>query len=196
MEKPFNQAANNNKEAIVEQLCPLLKNSKHVLEIGSGTGQHAVHFAPLLNHLTWQPSDLPENLPGMSLWFDEANIKNILSPIELDVTQKTWPSNFDAVFTANTFHIMPWPIVQITISETGNRLSKGGLLIVYGPFKYDGKFTTESNANFNLWLKDRQPHYGIREFNEISQLAQSHGLVFQRKITMPANNEMLVWEKE
>ena len=194
-EKPFNKAANNNKAAILEQLLSILSNSKRVLEIGSGTGQHAVHFAPALRHLTWQPSDLTENIPGMLLWFNEVKAPNILSPLELDVTQESWPKHFDAIFTANTLHIMPWSIVQVMLDRAGKQLPKDGLLIVYGPFKYSGKYTTESNANFDLWLKSCQPHYGIREFDDINTQVQQLGLTFQSKIAMPANNEMLVWKK-
>jgi SAM-dependent methyltransferase len=160
-----------------------------VLEIGSGTGQHAAYFAPELPHLVWQASDVAENLPGIREWVCDP------PPIELDV-DKAWPKvDADAVFSANTCHIMSWPQVEQLFSGVGRVLRKGGVFALYGPFNYGGKPTSESNARFDAMLRGRDPASGLRDFEEINRLAAGAGLAFAEDNAMPANNRLLVWRR-
>ena len=193
--KPFAQACEENKAPILAVLKPLFKDRQHVLEIGSGTGQHAVYFAQHMPHLIWQTSDRVENHAGINLWLDEASLPNTRSPLALDVLQP-WPSlNIDAVFSANTAHIMAWPAVQAMFKGVGQLLPMGGVFALYGPFNYNGSYTSESNARFDLWLKQRDPDSGIRDFAELDKLAQQVSMQFMADNTMPVNNRLLVWQK-
>ncbi len=193
--KPFAQACEENKTPILAVLKPLFKDRQHVLEIGSGTGQHAVYFAQHMPHLIWQTSDRVENHAGINLWLDEASLPNTRSPLALDVLQP-WPSlNIDAVFSANTAHIMAWPAVQAMFKGVGQLLPMGGVFALYGPFNYNGCYTSESNARFDLWLKQRDPDSGIRDFVELDKLAQQVSMQFMADNTMPVNNRLLVWQK-
>ncbi len=193
--KPFAQACEENKAPILAVLKPLFKDRQHVLEIGSGTGQHAVYFAQHMPHLIWQTSDRVENHAGINLWLDEASLPNTRSPLALDVLQP-WPSlNIDAVFSANTAHIMAWPAVQAMFKGVGQLLPMGGVFALYGPFNYNGCYTSESNARFDLWLKQRDPDSGIRDFAELDKLAQQVSMQFMADNTMPVNNRLLVWQK-
>lgn len=194
--KPYSQACENNKNPILEQLQILFQNSKSVLEIGSGTGQHAVHFAGALPHLQWQTSDRSINHAGINAWIDEADLTNIKRPIALDVTTYPWPpQQYDAIYSANTAHIMPWPAVQIMLTGVAKTLEKNGLFVLYGPFNYGGKFTSDSNARFDIYLKNTQPHQGIRDFEAIDTLAREGDLIFKHDFPLPANNHLLVWRK-
>ena len=166
-----------------------------MLEIGSGTGQHAVHFAAALPHLVWQTSELEANLEGIRLWLGEATLQNLPPPVALDVTG-TWPdSRFDAVFTANTLHIMSWPNVQMLFAALPKVLTADAVLAVYGPFNYNGRFTSPSNASFDEWLKQRSAESGIRDFAAVDELARSVGLSLVEDRAMPANNRTLVWRR-
>ncbi len=186
-----------NQVPILQVIKPLLANSRSVLEIGSGTGQHAVYFAKALPHLIWHTSDVSENHPGISMWLNEAKLTNTRTPIELDVTQSSWPSiEVDAAFSANTVHIMGWPEVGSFVRGIGQLLKSGGLFCLYGPFNYNGHFTSESNAQFDLWLKQRNSKSGIRDFEAINELAQSVDLTLHDDYEMPANNRILCWRKE
>ena len=196
MEKPFSQACENNKAPILEQLKRFFSLSSNVLEIGSGTGQHALHFAEHLPHLKWQPSDREENISGMRLWLNGSSTKNLFPTIELDVNQPKWPRGFDAVFSANTVHIMPWISVVVMLQHIGALLPKNGLFALYGPFKFGGRFTSDSNAKFDEWLKDRARHQGIRDIEKIEEVAQSVGLHLTETVDMPANNHLLLWQKK
>lgn len=186
--------------------------ARKVLEIGSGTGQHAVHFATQLPHLTWQPADLAENLPGIELWRAEATLRpspspaaaeqeaglpNLLPPLMLDVNQPQWPdTGADAVFSANTLHIMSsWPEVRLFFAGVGRLLPATGVLAVYGPFNYGGRTTSESNARFDRWLRSQDPRSGIRDFEAVDALAAGQRLVLERDAAMPANNRTLVWRR-
>ncbi|WP_461536641.1 DUF938 domain-containing protein [Spongorhabdus nitratireducens] len=196
-DKPFSQACENNKTPILDVLQHYFKNSRKVLEIGTGTGQHAVHFARNMPFLQWQPTDLSENLPGQRLWFGEAQLPNLMSPLVLDVLDQNWPvSEFDAVFSANTAHIMPWTAVEAMFSGIGKRMPAGGLFCQYGPFNYQGQFTSDSNARFDESLKQRAQHMGIRDFESIEQLAFLQGFDLKQDIAMPANNRVLVWYRK
>ena len=160
--------------------------TRHVLEIGSGTGQHAAYFAAQLPHLAWQASDVAQHLPGIRQWVSNP------APIELDV-DKQWPSvAADAVFSANTCHIMSWPQVQRMFDGIG-KLPSLKTFCLYGPFSYSRSHTSESNARFDAMLRGRDPASGIRDFEAINALAETAGLVLQEDNAMPANNRLLVW---
>lgn len=196
IEKPFAEACERNQQPILEVIKPLFADKTNILEIGSGTGQHAVYFAKAMSWLNWQTSDLPENHEGIRLWLEEAQLSNLRAPLEIDVFQDEWSTQtYDGIFSANTSHIMPSEAVPKLISGAARHLKADGLFILYGPFKYDGKFTSESNQRFDLWLKDRAAHQGVRDFEKLNQLAQENNLTFEQDIPMPANNQILVWKK-
>lgn len=194
--KPFAESSEQNKHVILDVLRQELAQSHAVLEIGSGTGQHAIFFAEHLPHLYWHASDVAENLAGISLWLREYSGNNLLGPYPLDVTQTIWPvSHIDAVFSANTAHIMHWPAVQAMFAGVGRLLPNGGHFCLYGPFNYQGSYTSDSNARFDDWLKARDPLSGIRDIDELCALATQSGLQLIRDHAMPANNRTLVWHK-
>jgi cyclopropane fatty-acyl-phospholipid synthase-like methyltransferase len=193
--KPYSEACERNRGPILEVLRTHFADRRHVLEVGSGTGQHAVHFAAALRHLTWQTSDLETNLAGIRLWIDEAGLTNLPPPLALDVGG-SWPtSRFDGIFTANTLHIMSWPEVHALFEALPAALTDAAVLVVYGPFNYDGRFTSESNAAFDAWLKQRSAHSGIRDFADVDALARSIGFTLAEDRAMPANNRTLVWRR-
>lgn len=190
---PNAPACERNREPILAVLREHLVAATRVLEIGSGTGQHAVHFAAALPQLTWQTSEVEENLEGIRAWLDHATLANTPPPLSLDV-RATWPTTrYDAVFTANTLHIMGWTEVERFFAALPAILSPNACLIVYGPFNYGGKFTSESNAQFDLWLKARGAKQGIRDFEAVDALAQGAGLSLVRDHALPANNRCIVW---
>ena len=196
MTKPYSQACENNKQPILELLSRVLINQQHVLEVGSGTGQHAVYFAKNLPAITWQTSDLLINHQGINQWIDDVPSTNIKRPLVLDLTKKqTLPESIDAIFSANTLHIISWPLVQSFFQMVEDNLPSKGVLCIYGPFNYQGKFTSQSNANFELWLKDRNTDSGIRDFEAVCQLATKAGLSLSEDVTMPANNRLLIFKK-
>ena len=195
-DKPFSESCVQNREPILAVLRALFADRSHVLEVGSGTGQHAVYFGAELTHLRWQTADVPQHHAGIRLWLAEAGLANVLPPLALDVNQTGWRSGrYDAVFSANTLHIMSWPEVEKFFAGVGEILESGGILAVYGPFNYNGAFTSESNARFDAWLKARDPASGVRDFEAVDALARAQGLHLQQDIAMPANNRMLVWRK-
>ena len=166
-----------------------------MLEVGSGTGQHAVFFAAAMPWLTWQAADMAENLPGIRMWIDEAGLPNVPPPIEL-AAAGPWPSGpYDAVFSANTLHIMGWPDVEKLFAGLDRVMAKDAVLAVYGPFNYDGEYTSDSNAQFDVWLKERSAASGIRDFEAVNALAESIGMKLVGHHIMPANNRTLVWKR-
>lgn len=194
--KPFAESCEENKRPILAVLERLFANVKRVLEVGSGTGQHAVCFARAMPHLFWQTSDRSENHPGILAWLDEADLSNAGLPLDLDVAG-VWPEErFDGVFSANTTHIMSWPEVQCFFQGVGQVLEPGGCFAIYGPFNFDGRYTSDSNRRFDQWLKSRDPLSGIRNFEDLDQLAKAQGLNFQEDIEMPVNNRILVWVRD
>lgn len=198
MNKPFSQACENNKQPILAILMNVFSKNTHVLEIGSGTGQHATYFGKHLPHLTWQTSDLPVNHPGIHSWLSEVALTNVLKPIVIDLNE-TWPignTAIDAIYTANTLHIISWALVVKFFEGIADNLQPGANVCIYGPFNYQGKFTSESNANFDLWLKERDKNSGIRDIEAILTLASSAGLNLIDDHTMPANNRLLVFKKQ
>lgn len=195
VEKPFSHACENNKAPILAVLQRVFAPCRNILEIGSGTGQHAVWFAPRLAHLHWQTSDLAEHHPGINAWIDEQPASNLARPIALNVVSSSWPVVMDGVFSANTCHIMPWPTVVKMFDGLGRHLPRDGMVAIYGPFNYRGEFTSASNAQFDQWLRQRAPHQGIRDIAAIQRLAQLAGLEPLEDNPMPANNRLLVWRK-
>ena len=193
--KPYADACDRNRGPILEVLRQRFADRRRVLEIGSGTGQHAVHFAAALPQLTWQTSECEPNLAGIRLWLEEAGLPNLPQPIPLDVTG-AWPdARFDAVFTANTLHIMGWEEVRALFAALPQVLVPDSILAVYGPFNYHGRFTSPSNAAFDEWLKQRSAQSGIRDFAAVDELARSIGFALVEDRAMPANNRTLVWRR-
>lgn len=198
--KPFSESCEQNKAVILETIQPLLVSCHNLLEVGSGTGQHAIHFAQAMPHIQWFTSDRHDALNGIQMWVDEyrvdGQLNNLHAPVTLDVTQHDWPAlTVDAVFTANTLHIMHWNEVQIFFKRGAQLLNDDGLMLVYGPFNYNGQFTSESNQRFEGWLKSRDPHSGIRDFSDLDELAKENGLTLLADYEMPANNRILCWQK-
>jgi SAM-dependent methyltransferase len=203
--KPFSQACENNKQFILDRIISEFAPGTTVLEIGSRTAQHILFFAQMMPLVNWLPSDIPENLATLVDCLDGQPFENVAPPVALDVTQEPWPvSNATAsdlrtgvqgVFSANTLHIMPWPAVQCFFAGVGRVLHSGGKLCVYGPFKYGGRFTTPSNADFDASLKLKYPDSGLRDFEQINALAASQGMSLIHDYDMPANNQLLVWQK-
>ncbi len=194
--KPFSQACENNKAPILAELRRVFARRRQLLEVGSGSGQHAVYMAPRLPHLIWQTADLPENHPGINAWIDAYPAPNLRRPLALDVAKQPWPSlSVDAIFSANTCHILSWPNVKNLFAGIGRWLQPGGVLAIYGPFNYAGKFTSPSNEKFDAWLKRQQPHQGIRDVEKVQALAEGQGLWLVEDNPMPANNRLLVWRR-
>ena len=193
---PYSSAAERNRQPILDQLRLVLPKRCEVLEIGSGTGQHASFFARNLPDITWQPSDRGENLPGLEARFlAEAN-ENMLPLLKLDVIHDPWPErSYDAVFSANTAHIMPWKAVTAMFAGAGEHLLAGGKFCLYGPFNVNHQFTSRSNAHFDAQLRAQDAKMGIRDMGDIEVLATLHHLQLVQKIAMPANNFILVFEK-
>lgn len=195
-EKPWSEACERNRGPILEVLRGVFAGATKVLEVGSGTGQHAVFFAAALPHLVWQPSDLAENLPGIAAWRDAAGLPNLLPPLVLDVAAPDWPAGgVDGVFSANTLHIMGWPGVEHFFRGAARVLEPGGMLAVYGPFNYGGRHTAESNARFDAFLRARDAQSGIRDVEAVHELARRHGFEPCADHAMPANNRLLTWQR-
>lgn len=213
MNQPYSQACENNKQPILTILAKVFSKTKRVLEIGSGTGQHAVYFGQNLPHLTWQTSDLAINHAGINAWLNAAALANVVSPIVIDLNA-AWPlpnhktkhndqsehnnmqsQPIDGLYTANTLHIISWPLVIKLFDGIAQNLSANANVCIYGPFKYDGKFTSESNASFDARLKEADSQRGIRDIEAILTLASSAGLKLIDDHEMPANNRLLVFSK-
>lgn len=206
---PFSGACERNKDPIIEVISPYLQEAKSVLEIGSGTGQHALYFAEHLPHLVWQTSDQTQYLAGLNAQIDnaqtqlgEAALANIRYPIELDVMQKDWlrdlspRQSFDVIYSANTLHIMPWAAVQAFFSGLNqNIVNDNALLILYGPFKYAQQYTSASNQAFDQELRSRGVGSGLRDFESIEEQANAVGFKLLKDVAMPANNQCLIWRK-
>ena len=196
MIKPRAESCEQNRGPILTVIRPLLENCDSVLEIGSGTGQHAVYFAAQMPHLVWHTSDCAQNLPGINLWLDDAGLENVRRPVELDVSRSTWPQiSVDVIFSANTVHIMHWREIEALFTGVGEILNEGGGFLLYGPFNYRGGYTSASNASFDRWLKSRDPDSGIRDFEELDRLARQAGLYLVNDFEMPSNNRILYWRR-
>lgn len=194
--KQFAPACERNRSYILEVLKELLPQNGSLLEVGSGTGQHAAWFAPEFPGLLWQPTDTEENLPSIRAWCSETGAPNLCEPHTLDLSRYQWPvQEYDAIVCINTIHIVGWPLVQNLFSGAGSSLKTDGILYAYGPFRYRNRPLEPSNQNFDQWLKQRDPVSGIREFETVSELAVSHGLAFVEDRAMPANNRSICWRK-
>lgn len=202
MTKPFSEACLRNQQPIADALKSLLPTAANVLEIGSGTGQHAVFCAQALPHIKWQTSDLPQHHEGMLKWIEDAALDNVLPPLVLDVDQP-WPlieveQVFTAshVFTANTVHYIAWESVVNMFTKVSALLPEKGLFVIYGPVNVDGQYTSQGNADLDEWLKTCvNPLAGIKDIADIEQLARDQGLALIDNIAMPANNRLLVFQK-
>lgn len=181
-------AAERNKDAILEVLRRVLPAKGLVLEIASGTGQHVAHFAAALPALEWQPSDPdPDHLESIRAWIE--GLANVRAPLELDVTKRPWPiAMADAVFCANMIHVAPWAAAEALIAGAGEILGPGGLLILYGPFKRDGRHTALSNEAFDASLRSSDPEWGVRDLEAVAELAAAAGFGLEEVVEMPANN--------
>ncbi len=194
---PFSAACERNKDPILEVLRLRFADRAQVLEIGSGTGQHAVYFARELGHLTWHPTEQLTYLADLSERVKLEGSRNLRVPTVLDVRQAVWPvRGVDAIFTANTLHIMSWPEVMALFKGIGTVLIPGGVLCIYGPFLYAGRYTSDSNRDFDRMLQERDPQSGLRDIEAVSPLARQYGLHLDADLDLPANNRLLVFAKE
>lgn len=195
MDKPFAPSCERNREPILAALRRVFADRRAVLEIGSGTGQHAVHFAAAMPWLRWQCTDRAEQLPGIRAWLDEAALPNTPPPLALDVAG-TWPAQrYDAVFSANILHIMAWPEVERLFARLPQATAADAMLAIYGPFNYGGRHTSDSNAAFDAWLQARGTHMGIRDAEAVDALATGAGFALLDDVAMPANNRCRIWRR-
>lgn len=195
--KKIETACDRNQGPILEVLKEVISpDNRKLFEIGSGTAQHAIFMAPHFPDITWTTSDVLSNNKNIKHHLEKANIPNIKGPFEFEVGKDEFPRvPFDLVFTANTFHIMSWKDCKILMKFFGNRLREGSQVIIYGPFNYDGEFTSESNAEFDRTLKERNPQSGIRAFEDVNNNMIKRGFALFKDYEMPANNRMLVYTK-
>ena len=194
--KPNAPASGRNRDAILDVIKTEFGDCHTVLEIGSGTGQHAVFFAEAMPWLRWQTSDLAENYPGIHSWIADSGLANVREPILLDVEHADGVDGyFDGVFSANTAHIMSIQAVRCMFDVVGRLLSPGGVFCLYGPFNQDGTFTSESNRRFDQSLRSQDPAMGIRDLEELQDIALSVAMHRERLYAMPANNMLVAWRK-
>lgn len=194
--KPFAPSADRNKDAILEVLRKELSADERVLEYGSGTGQHACHFAQALPGICWQPSDMADKLPGIQQWINDADCSNVLPPIEIDLAQADKPLPVaTACYSANTLHIINQKLVELLFTHAAKVLPKNGKLIIYGPFRFDGQHISPGNEAFDQKLNRENPGGGIRDVTELDHLATLINFSPARIIPMPSNNHLLIWEK-
>ena len=193
----YSPASEKNKHVILTKLADFLADKPELLEIGSGSGQHAIYFARHLPNLIWQTSELADAVASLKENVKQYAPENVLSPVLLDVCKHPWPvQQSAAIYTANTLHIMPWNSVVQLFKGAGEVLSQRGVLSIYGPFKYSGEFTTQSNADFDQWLKRTNPLSGVRDFEAVNQLAIDQGLSLVKDYSMPANNQLLIFKPD
>ncbi len=192
----FSEACERNKDFILNVLREAFADSTTILEIGSGTGQHVVYFSGQLPMLNWQPTDTAEYLDGLCKRVATEAPDNVENPIELDVRMQPWPvGSFDGAFSANTLHFMSWTCVEQFFRGIGESLTNRSVLCVYGPFRYAGEFTSDSNARFDQHLKQMDTQKGIKDFEAINELAKAERLELIQDVAMPANNQILVWRR-
>ena len=194
-EKPYALSCDRNSEPILTELKKLIDTQKTLFEIGAGTAQHAIFMAPHFPKLMWTVADQKERHEGISLWLNDFPRTNIRGPIEYSIGETPILGTYDVVFTANTIHIMEWELCLKMFDDIAEALEPEGQFLAYGAFKYDGKFTTESNERFDEWLKEKHPGAGVRDFEEVNRELQARGLKLDRDIAMPSNNQLLVFSK-
>ncbi len=193
---PFSQSCENNQSFILEVLREAFADRRKVLEVASGTGQHACHFASHMPWLQWQPTELPANLPILQPRCAAYTGDNVLPPVALDVCADPWPVAIpDTLFSANSLHIMAFSAVEQLFAALGRSAGHDVKMAIYGPFNYDGKYSSDSNARFDEWLAQRHPDSAIRDFEAVNRLAERMDFVLQADYEMPANNRLLVWRK-
>ncbi len=196
--KQTSPSCERNKDFILPVLQDVLPGAGNVLEVGSGTGQHAAYFSARLPQLSWQPTDLAENFPSIQAWAAEAGLPNLRAPLELDLLASTprWPvTSAAAIVCINTVHIVAWKGVENLFAGAGRVLSPGGVMFVYGAYRYATRALEPSNETFDQWLKARDPASGVRDFEAVNTLAQQHGLVLAGDRAMPGNNRSIWWIK-
>ncbi|MCR4347928.1 MAG: class I SAM-dependent methyltransferase [Sulfuricaulis sp.] len=194
--KQHSPSCERNKEPILAVLRNIFTAPGLILEIGSGSGQHAVHFARGLPQMTWQPTDTTENLPSISAWRAEASLPNLREPMALDLFVDAWPAKeAQALVCINTLHIVAWEAVQKLFIGAGRLLKTGGIVYVYGPYRYAGRALEPSNEDFDRWLKARDPVSGVRLFEDVNRLAEQNGFILAGDRAMPANNRSIWWQK-
>lgn len=196
---PFSPAAENNREPILAELRRLLADCLSVVEIGSGTGQHAEHFARNLPHLSWQPTEHPSALATLAPRCALAGLDNLAPPKALDISTRPWLGETpwpDAIYTANTLHIVSKDLVRAFFDACAEQGRAGSLIIAYGPFNYRGAYTSESNERFDAWLRERDPESGIRDWEWVCDLAARGDYRLQEDCAMPANNRLLCWRRD
>jgi len=194
--KPYSESCDQNAQPIFDLLSQKIPANSSLLEIGSGTGQHAVYFGKALPSVIWQTSDRHENHAGIQLWLAEYALKNVLPPLPLDVESDPWPeTQYDTLYSANTAHIMPTSAVEAMFSGIGKVLKSGGLFLLYGPFMDNGQQSSPSNQRFDGWLKTQNPQQGVRDSVWLKELAENAGLNWLDDVQLPANNRILIWQK-
>ncbi|MBC6429303.1 MAG: DUF938 domain-containing protein [Cellvibrionales bacterium] len=195
----FSASAERNKAPIFAVAEPYFRAATKVLEIGAGSGQHGRFFADQLPHLQWLLSDIPSQVPPLQAEIAHSAPPNLRGPLALDAAELPWPLNpadgIDLIYSANSLHIMGWPAVQGFFAGAGRLLGAGDHLLVYGPFKYADAFTAPSNAEFDRWLRQRDPASGVRDFEAVDGLAQQAGFHLREDRAMPANNQCLIWQR-
>ncbi|MDQ7015781.1 MAG: DUF938 domain-containing protein [Gammaproteobacteria bacterium] len=195
-QKPYSEACDQNAQPIFDLLSQKTPPHSTLLEIGSGSGQHAVYFGKALPSVSWQTSDRQQNHSGITLWLEEYALDNVLPPLALDVLNDPWPKQqYDTVYSANTAHIMPTTAVEAMFQGVGQVLQEKGLFLLYGPFMDNGQQTSISNERFELWLKAQNPQQGVRDSVWLKELAESAGLKWLDDVQLPANNRILIWQK-
>ena len=196
MSKPYAESCDQNREPIEAVLKRFVSDTLSVLEIGSGTGQHAVYFAGCYPWLTWQTTELPQHHAGIRAWISDSSLDNVIEPFELDVSG-SWPDkHYDLIFTANTLHIISMDQAESLFRQVPRCMHENSVLIMYGPFNYQGRYTSPSNERFDAWLKQRDPASGIKNFDWLRDIAAGCGLECAHDFSMPANNRCLIWRKK
>lgn len=190
-------ACERNRDPILAVLTEVLPREGRLLEVASGTGQHAAYFAPSFPSLRWQPTEYDGGaLASIDAWAAASGAANIEPALVLDVTAEPWPfGTLDAVFNANMIHISPWRTCEALMAGCGRHLRSGGRLVVYGPYKIGGAHTAPSNVDFEAWLKGQDANWGVRDLEAVEDVARAAGLLLQRRVEMPANNQTLVFER-
>lgn len=199
--RQFAPAVERNKEPIVEALTPRLPKNGTILEIASGTGEHTVFFAENLPHLKWQPTNFEQHhLESTEAWRVHSGRQNIAKTLFLDATSETWPvegqNDFSGIFNANMIHISPWAVCEGLFAGAARVLDIGGKIFLYGPFKIDGEHTAPSNAEFEIWLKNKSEDFGVRDIEDVANVADKNGFKLEETIDMPSNNFIQVFSTQ